>query len=168
MLIEKHKVDAIINIGSAGGVNCQIGDLVISNKAFYHDVDVTAFGYNKGEIPKQPLIFTSLEQHLVLDNILNKLPAEIHFQQGVVATGDQFINDINKVNNIKQSYPQVKALEMEAAAIAQICYNYKKDFLLVKKISDLADSSASNSFKSEITNFDEKVGQLVKLIIATN
>lgn len=165
VLIEKYNVDAVVNIGAAGGVNCKVGDIVISTEAAYHDVDVTAFGYQKGAIPKQPLIFKSQEKYLQLDKLEEIIEDKSSCYKGLVATGDQFINDINLVNSIKKQFSNVKAIEMEAAAIAQVCYNYNKDFILVKKISDLADKEAGTSFKEEIINFDEKISKLIKGLV---
>lgn len=165
ILIEKYNIDAIINIGAAGGINCNVGDIVISSEAAYHDVDVTAFGYKKGEIPTQPLIFKSAEKYLQLDKLENIIEDKSSCYKGLVATGDQFVNDIHVVNIIKNQYPNVRAIEMEAAAIAQICYNYNKDFILIKKISDLADKAAGASFKEEIANFDEKISKLIKGLV---
>lgn len=59
ILVETFKVDALINTGSAGAVasHLQIGDVVVADRLVYHDVDLTAFGYDYGQMSMQPLYF---------------------------------------------------------------------------------------------------------------
>ncbi|MGV3279004.1 5'-methylthioadenosine/adenosylhomocysteine nucleosidase [Rickettsiales bacterium LUAb2] len=166
VLLEKQEVDAIINIGSCGGLNCQIGDIILSNEALYHDVDVTAFGYPKGALPKQPLVFVGNQKAFNLTRIVNDLSNKnLNLTTGKVATGDQFINNIETVKQISGLSNNIKALEMEAAAIAQVCNAYDKDFLLIKKVSDLADHTADSSFKDQITNFENKIIEIIDHLI---
>ena len=58
-LLQLTKPDAVLNTGSAGGVarGLKVGDIVISDETRYHDVDVTAFGYEKGQLPANPAAF---------------------------------------------------------------------------------------------------------------
>ncbi len=58
-ILEKYKPDCIINTGSAGGFNPElnVGDAVISTEVRHHDVDVTAFGYEYGQVPQLPAAF---------------------------------------------------------------------------------------------------------------
>ena len=50
----------VLNTGSAGGVakGLKVGDIVISDETRYHDADVTAFGYEKGQLPANPAGFS--------------------------------------------------------------------------------------------------------------
>lgn len=59
VLVNDFKVTAVINTGSAGAVaeGLAIGDVVVANRLVYHDVDVTAFGYDYGQMARQPLYF---------------------------------------------------------------------------------------------------------------
>lgn len=165
LLIEKFNVDAVINIGSCGGINCKVGDVILSNQSLYHDVDVTGFGYEKGVIPQQELIYKANESIFNLNNLLTSFNNEETPQTGIIATGDQFINNLDTVKNIHSMNNDIRALEMEAAAIAQVCKSYNKDFLLIKKVSDLADNNADSSFKGEIVNFDKKIITIIENII---
>ena len=62
LLIQQFKPDMIINTGSAGGLdpNLNVGDVIISTDVRHHDVDVTAFGYEKGQLPANPAAFLPL------------------------------------------------------------------------------------------------------------
>ena len=64
LLIQLTKPDVVINTGSAGGLdrNLNVGDIVISSDVRHHDVDVTAFGYEKGQLPANPAGFTPNSQ----------------------------------------------------------------------------------------------------------
>ena len=59
ILIDKFQPDYVVNTGSAGGFNptLKVGDIVVSSEVRYHDVDVTAFGYEIGQLPANPAAF---------------------------------------------------------------------------------------------------------------
>lgn len=161
-LIEHHQVDLLINLGTAGGINKEVGDIVVATSAFFHDVDVTAFNYAKGQLPGEVQVFSSLASPIRVESII-ALAAElgISVKSGTIATGDQFIADLSYVEQLKALHPSVGALDMEAASVALICSKYQKPFLLIKKISDQADSSATQSFQDELENFDQKLASLL-------
>ena len=62
LLIDKFSPDYVVNTGSAGGFDqsLKVGDIVISSEVRYHDVDVTAFGYEVGQLPANPAAYTYL------------------------------------------------------------------------------------------------------------
>lgn len=147
-LLQITKPDLVINTGSAGGVatGLKVGDVIISTETAYHDADVTAFGYAKGQLPACPKRFIS-------DKKLTALAAQIAKQQGLnvqfglVCSGDSFINSNDKIDQIKSDFPDVIAVEMEAAAIAQVCHSFELPFVVVRAVSDSGDGSASVSFE---------------------
>ncbi|OBW92874.1 5'-methylthioadenosine/S-adenosylhomocysteine nucleosidase [Gallibacterium salpingitidis] len=146
-LILTCQPDCIINTGSAGGLNPQlnIGDIIISDQVCYHDADVTAFGYAKGQLPACPEKF-SADQKLI-----DAVTAAVTEQGqnaviGLVCSGDQFINGEDAIARIRQDFPTVAAVEMEAAAIAHICYAFKVPFVVIRAISDVADKQSHMSF----------------------
>ena len=98
ILVEKFSVDAIINTGSAGAVatGLKVGDIVVADKLAYHDVDLTAFGYDYGQMSMQPLYFES-DTHFV-DVFKKVLTNEnVSSQIGLIATGDSFIAGQDKM-----------------------------------------------------------------------
>ena len=147
-LLQLAKPDCVINTGSAGGVakGLKVGDIVISDETRYHDADVTAFGYEKGQLPANPAAFLS-------DKKLADLAQEIAEKQGqsvkrgLICSGDSFINSEYKITQIKADFPNVTGVEMEAAAIAQVCYAFNVPFVVVRAISDGGDGKASISFE---------------------
>lgn len=147
-LLQLAKPDVVINTGSAGGVvkGLKVGDIVISDETRYHDVDVTAFGYEKGQLPANPAEFLSDAK---LADLAQKI-AEVQGQsvkRGLICSGDSFINSEDKIAEIKADFPNVTAVEMEAAAIAQVCHAFNVPFVVVRAISDGGDGEATLSFE---------------------
>ena len=147
LLIVEFKVDAVINSGSAGGIGAglHVGDLVISSQAAYHDVDVTAFGYQIGQLPQQPARFAA-DQELQEKLLAAAKRTGLQAKAGLIVSGDQFVADPAAVAQIKKNFPDVLSCEMEGAAVAQAAYQFKKPFVIVRAMSDTADEQASRSF----------------------
>ena len=103
-LANNFHVDCIINSGSAGGIGdgMHVGDVVLSTGTAYHDADSTAFGYKMGQMPGQPQIF---EADAHLRAAVKKAAEEngLPVQEGLIVTGDQFINSTAKIKQIKRS-----------------------------------------------------------------
>ena len=111
ILADHFQVDAVINTGSAGAVanGIAVGDVVIADKLAYHDVDVTAFGYDYGQMAQQPLYFESDKKFIsLIQESLSKLEQTWHL--GLIATGDSFVAGEDKIKAIKEHFPQVLAV----------------------------------------------------------
>ncbi len=163
LVIEHFKPKALINTGSAGGIGdglC-IGDVVIGSSVAHHDVDVTAFGYQIGQMAQMPVTYTSDRQLLTIakQNTHHFANAKVH--QGQIVSGDQFIADSKRFATIKAHFPQAIAIEMEAAAIAQTCHRFDVPFVVVRAISDLADEAADVSFEEFIVTAGEQSAKMV-------
>lgn len=147
LLHEHFKPTTVINIGSAGGLisGMEIGDIIISDEAAHHDVDLTPIGLAPATLPGLPQTFPSDPALIALvKDVLTEL--KINSQIGLIATGDAFIADQVRVETIKNTFPNVKAVEMEAAAIAQVCYLYQTPFIVIRALSDLPDKEMPMSF----------------------
>lgn len=161
-LIENYNPECIINIGTCGGVNnANLASIILANSAAYHDVDVTGFGYKLGQLPQQPEIFTNSNSTCNFQELSNFLKNSYSILNGLIITGDQFVANKDRVNIIKNMYPSIVAIDMEAAAIAQVCLMYNKSFIFLKKVSDLADHEATDSFKDELTKMNQQIPQIV-------
>lgn len=147
LLLELTKPDMIINTGSAGGLdaNLNVGDIVISTEVRHHDADVTAFGYEKGQLPANPAAFLPNEQ-LVSVALKETQTAGFNAVSGLICSGDVFVNGAEKIAQIRQDFPNVAAVEMEAAATAQVCHAFNVPFVVVRAISDVADKESHLSF----------------------
>ncbi|MGX7031341.1 5'-methylthioadenosine/adenosylhomocysteine nucleosidase [Vagococcus zengguangii] len=162
LLIHRYQVDVLLNTGSAGGVGegLAIGDIVISTKLAYNDVDVTAFGYAKGQMAGMPLYYEADEQ-VIADLETASISEGLRVKRGLITTSDSFIASQDKIEGIKADFPDVLATEMEGAAIAQVATQYQVPFAVVRAISDVADEEASMSFDEFIIEAGKKSALVV-------
>lgn len=148
VLIERFKPTLVINTGSAGGFtqSLSVGDLVISDEVIHHDVDATAFNYELGQVPQMPARYKA-NQQLVEQaiSILDEL--DIRHEVGLIATGDSFMSDPQRVEKTRKQFPEMLAAEMEGAAIAQVCYQYEIPFIIIRALSDIAGKDSSVTFE---------------------
>lgn len=168
ILISHFKVDAIINTGSAGAVadGLSVGDIVIADRLAYHDVDVTAFGYDYGQMARQPLYFESYPKFIqVFKEVIARQDSVSKI--GLIATGDSFIASQERIDGIKEYFNNVLAVEMEGAAIAQAAYNAGKPFIVIRAMSDTADHNASVSFDEFIIEAGKKSAEMLSLFLET-
>ncbi|MGT2933255.1 5'-methylthioadenosine/adenosylhomocysteine nucleosidase [Streptococcus catagoni] len=157
ILVDNFKVDAVINTGSAGAVaaDLSIGDVVVADSLVYHDVDLTAFGYDFGQMPMRPLFYESDPNFVkIFRQVLDE--EATNSKIGLVATGDSFIAGQDKINAIKGHFPQVLAVEMEGAAIAQASFAARKPFIVVRAMSDTAAHDANITFDQFIIEAGKK------------
>ncbi|SDM82713.1 adenosylhomocysteine nucleosidase [Psychrobacillus sp. OK028] len=148
ILLSEFQPDYVINTGSAGGYdpNLEVGAIVISDEVRHHDVDVTAFGYEIGQVPQLPAAFRSDER---LMKLAEEAVSEIGQHQaatGLIATGDIFMHEPAKVEQVRSHFPHMKACEMEAAAVAQVCHQFDVPFVVIRSLSDIAGKESSVSF----------------------
>jgi adenosylhomocysteine nucleosidase len=149
IMLDTYKPDMILNTGSAGGFDSSlnVGDVVISTEVRYHDADVTAFGYEMGQMAQMPAAFISDEKLIsVAEKAIAMDPETPNTIKGLICTGDTFVNTEAHRTFIDKYFPNAIAVEMEAAAIAQVCHQYKVPFVVVRAISDVADKESPMSF----------------------
>lgn len=162
LLLQIAKPEMVINTGSAGGLDSKlnVGDIVISSEVRHHDVDVTAFGYEKGQLPANPAAFTA-ERELIDLARSEAEKAGLNAVTGLICSGDQFINGSAPLARIRSDFPNVAAVEMEAAAIAQVCHAFNLPFVVVRAISDVADKESHLSFDEFLPLAAEKSSKIV-------
>ncbi|MFP1939625.1 5'-methylthioadenosine/S-adenosylhomocysteine nucleosidase [Lonsdalea quercina] len=147
LLLEHCRPDVVINTGSAGGLasSLKVGDIVVSSEVRYHDADVTAFGYEAGQMAGCPAAFVADENLIVqAEQAIAKLA--LNAVRGLVVSGDAFINGAEPLARIRNTFPQAVAVEMEATAIGHVCHQFGVPFVVVRAISDVADQASHLSF----------------------
>ena len=148
ILIDLFRVTHILNTGIAGSLNPQldIGDLVISRDAMYHDVDCGAFDYPLGKVPGMDTVAFPADEALIHD-AWEAAEAENpgHTRIARIASGDQFISDKAVKDRIISNFGGY-CTEMEGASIAQAAYLNHVPFLIIRAISDKADDSAEMDY----------------------
>lgn len=168
-LIETFKVDMVIFTGVAGGADprLNIGDIVVADKLVQHDMDTSALeGFKKFEIPLLGIDFFGVPHNLVSLSVLsarhyisenmNQEVSKSDLEEfgitipkvivGTIASGDQFIADKRKVTSLCSEIGNLKGIEMEGAAVAQVCYEHNIDYVVFRVISDKADEHAAINF----------------------
>lgn len=149
VLIHEFQPDVIINTGSAGGLSpeLQVGDIVISSEVRHHDVDVTAFGYEYGQVPQLPAAFIADTRLVQLAAACAEVDQHVKTVKGLIATGDSFMNDPVRVQAIAEKFTDLQAVEMEAAAIAQVAHQFNVPFVIIRALSDIAGKESDISFE---------------------
>lgn len=148
LLCDHFQPTCLINTGSAGGFNAsqKVGDLVVSVEVLHHDVDVTAFGYLPGQVPGQPATYAAEDRLVAIaEETLRELGLTAH--RGQVASGDKFMTNADHISDTRSRFPQVDAVEMEGAAIAQVAHRFGVPFVIVRALSDIAGSESPMSFE---------------------
>jgi len=142
ILLERHQPDAIINTGSAGGfaTDLAIGDVIISDEVRHHDVDAVVFGYELGQVPGMPAAYHADSRLRDIARGAIAALGEVNVREGMIATGDAFMADPERVATTRAQFPTMLAVEMEGAAIAQTCYLYGCPFVVIRALSDIPGS----------------------------
>lgn len=149
LLLQEFNVEKLIFTGVAGGIGDQInvGDIVISTDLVQHDVDVSAFGLNLGVIPrmKNSFFLADAELRALAKESALKVFDPSRVREGRILSGDQFINGLNKINWLRDTF-QGEACEMEGASVAHVCELFGVPFVILRAISDKADDEAKVDF----------------------
>lgn len=146
VMIQHFKAQKLLFSGVAGAINeeLKIGDLIAATKLCQHDLDITAFGHPYGFVPEGKVFIQSDAELLFLAKEVAK-EKNILLKEGVIATGDQFIANLERKEWIKKTFG-ADALEMEGAAVAVVCDAFDVPFFILRAISDAADMDAGFDF----------------------
>jgi len=172
MLIDKFQPDYIVNTGSAGGFeqSLKVGDIVVSSEVRYHDVDVTAFGYEIGQLPANPAAYiphpTLVEAAKKGVEVLSA-NSEVNIQTlvGLITTGDTFMTADDDIAKARANFPTMAAVEMEGAAIAHTCHQFGVPFVVIRSMSDIAGKESPTSFEAYLETASVNSSQLVMNMI---
>ena len=161
ILIDKFDIEYIINLGSAGGLNdkLSIGDMVIGEKLVQHDFDVTAFGREKGFIPEVGKYFESDSK--IITNFENIHLDDIKIIKGTIASGDLFCTNKDLKNSIQKEF-NADCVEMEGAAIAQVCHLNNIPFIVLRSISDIPNGNNHIDFNEYLNLASKNCGRLLR------
>jgi adenosylhomocysteine nucleosidase len=181
VLLERFKVDTLVFTGVAGGLgrDVQVGDVVVATDFLQHDMDASPL-FDRYEIPlygcsrfrahpelsaelaaAARVVLAHAERHLGHETLrLFHLNApQVH--QGLVISGDQFVASAAASQALSLGLPDALAVEMEGAAVAQVCHDYAIPFAAVRTLSDRADDGAPVDF----TRFIQQVASRYSLAI---
>ena len=183
-LINVFKIDQLIFTGVAGGLddNAKIGDIVIARRLFHHDVDASPFK-RRYYVPLVGADGIATDEKLsdelacaaqdFVDNISRYISDEDRAEFSLsnvlvhrknIATGDQFIKSSDVRNRIMEDLPDMYAVEMEGAAVAQVCWEHKIPFAVMRTISDTANEHSPMDYPK----FLHRVASIYSLYIMKN
>ncbi|MFA3792629.1 5'-methylthioadenosine/adenosylhomocysteine nucleosidase [Aliiglaciecola sp. SL4] len=168
ILIDRFAPDFVVNTGSAGGFDkdLSIGDLVIGTSVQHHDVDLTHFGYERGQTYGMPAIFPCEQRLIEAAEHAAKDVVHVKSKRGLICTGDSFIGCDDAASRLRDLFPDMRAVEMEGAAIGQTCYMLDTPFVVIRSLSDIAGQTSSVSFTSYIDQAAKNSAELVMSMIA--
>lgn len=166
-LIERFGITHIVFTGVAGAVNAemQVGDIVVADALVQHDMDATPL-FPRFEVPLLGQSHFASDKRLTdrlvqsasdfvqhdLQNIVSASDRDL-FQlatprvyRGLIASGDEFVNSRARHADLKAAFPALLAVEMEGAAVAQVCFEFGVPFAVVRTISDGANEESPHDF----------------------
>lgn len=167
VLLERFGVSRMVFTGVAGGLAPQVnvGDVVIAREFIQHDMDASPL-FPRHEVPltgltrfpadaalsqalavAAPFALQDMWASLPLGERLNLDLAKAQVHQGLIASGDRFVSQTMESQDLQRALPDALAVEMECAAMAQVCHDYGVPFAAVRIISDRADDAAHVDFQ---------------------
>jgi len=169
-LLASHvKPDAIVNVGSSGGLRegQRILDLVVPDEVLAIDVDVTPLGFEFGQMLGEPSVYhtdaTLRERFELAAKNWQDIPP-VH--QGAVGTGDSFVYRPDQVSLIRERFgsDRVACVEMEGAALAQVCRRFAIPFLIVRSLSDVPAAGEGNHLDFPVF-LDKAANNAARLVV---
>lgn len=150
IMIDNYNIEYIVNVGTAGAIDnsLNVTDVVIGEKIAQHDFDITAFGHEKGYITGVGKYVYS-DQKLVdkCRKVMESIDRNDNFnvKVGAIASGDVFCTSQDLANNISNEF-NASCVEMEGAAIGQICSLDNIPFIVIRSISDSPNGNNNIDF----------------------
>jgi adenosylhomocysteine nucleosidase len=181
-LIERFGVRRIVFSGVAGGLGpgVRVGDVVVATQCLQHDMDASPL-FPRHEVPLYGKALFSCDEgltsalltgaHALRDAVAEHFPAEVRARygldgmrvhQGLLISGDRFVNAASESKALQLALPAALAVEMEAAAVAQVCHDYQVPFAALRTISDRADDQAHVDFPAFL---NEVAGRCTTLVM---
>jgi adenosylhomocysteine nucleosidase len=149
VLIERFGVQSLVFTGVAGGLHpsAQVGDVVVATEFLQHDMDASPL-FPRFEVP-----LTGMSRFAADSALSDQLAAavslalpKVRLHRGLMVSGDRFVSTTAESLALQAALPDALAVEMEGAAIAQVCADYCVAFAAVRTISDRADDAAHSDF----------------------
>jgi adenosylhomocysteine nucleosidase len=146
ILVEKFGVTHIVFTGVAGSgdKNVKVGDIVVAEALVQHDFDASPL-FPQFEIPLTGLSRFATDVALT-ERLANAAAKTTRVHRGLIASGDKFIGKLAQIQAIKAGLPDLLAVEMEGAAVAQVCFELGIPFAVIRTISDNANDDAAVDF----------------------
>jgi len=153
LLLDRFEVDAVLFTGVAGGLGegVAVGDVVVADTLLQHDMDASPI-FPRWEVP-----LTGRSRFAADVAWAGRLAAAAHraghaVHRGLVVSGDRFVSTSAESAALRGLLPDALAVEMEGAAVAQVCHDFGRAFAVMRTISDRADDAAHVDFPRFVAN----------------
>ena len=166
LLMQAFDVQRLVFTGVAGGLHADVavGDVIVGRQLLQHDMDASPL-FPRFEVPltgrarfdADPLLSDALAA------AVRRLPG-VRLHQGLIVSGDRFVSSAAQSDALRAVLPDALAVEMEGAAVAQVCADFGRPCAVVRTISDRADDSAHVDF----ARFIEEVASATTRAIIEN
>ena len=189
-LIVKFNVTELVFTGVAGAIDpkLNIGDVVVGKRFFQHDMDsrplmkrfeipllgVEYFECNPNKIKQTQEIISRFIESEYYNQIIDKEDlvkfkiSKPRLFIGDIASGDKFFSDTKEKESLTSILPSVLCVEMEGAAVAQVCYEYNIPYVIIRTMSDVADENAKLDFHSFVKSISSKYSiEIIKMYFET-
>jgi adenosylhomocysteine nucleosidase len=147
LLLDRFEVDAVLFTGVAGGLGegVRVGDVVVGRELLQHDIDASPL-FPRYEVPLTGRSRFAADAGLcdLLASAAVQHGVPVH--QGLVISGDRFVATAAESDALRRALPDALAVEMEGAAVAQVCADFDRPFAVLRTVSDRADDSAHVDF----------------------
>jgi adenosylhomocysteine nucleosidase len=147
LLLDRFEIDVVLFTGVAGGLgeDVKVGDVVVADALLQHDLDASPI-FPRWEVPLTGIArFTT---DAAWSNAIARAAAAtghtVH--RGLVVSGDRFVSTTAECQALRRALPDALAVEMEGAAVAQVCHDFARPFAVMRTVSDRADDSAPADF----------------------
>jgi adenosylhomocysteine nucleosidase len=166
-VVTSYAATQVVFTGVAGAIDPRlaIGDIVVGTELIQHDMDASPMFpryeiplLGRAAIPTDPALcarLTVAAQEFVADDLKQTVPASElavfgisspKVRNGLIASGDKFFASADEIGAVRQRLPDALCVEMEGAAVAQVCDEYAVAFGIVRTISDTADHNSVHDF----------------------
>ena len=151
ILIDVFKVNTLIHVGVAGAVHpdLEIGDIVISEDSCQYDMDARAFGHPRGEIPNMDITFFKADPTLIKLAETAAQELNVNYRIGRVMTADLGVDSHKLKEELRQEFGGL-CVEMEGAAVGQVAMLNQVPYLVIRSMSDKADSNLTDDYKANL------------------
>lgn len=171
VMLQNFAIQYVINLGAGGAINglLNIGDVLLGKQVVQHDFDITAFGHSKGYI-------TGIGNAIICDRDLVdqfekilKLIPERNYQikTGIIATGDIFCTESWMKDKIRAKF-NADVVDMECAAIGQVCYLDNIPFIAIRAISDTPNGKNASTFDENLKLASKRCANILKEQLGKN
>ena len=170
VLMERFGVAQVLFTGLAGGLasDARVGDVVVATEFLQHDMDASPLFpayevplYGRARFGTDPALTAALAlaaQSVLQQGVLDAASLQDfgitrpQLHQGLIVSGDRFVSNRRESQQLQQSLPDALAVEMEGAAVAQVCHDYGVPFAAMRTVSDRADDDAHADFLKFVTH----------------